>query len=43
MKDTIIKFKETNTAYQNTQFIIESFNDYEDYTLALTSAFAQGK
>jgi ABC-type glycerol-3-phosphate transport system substrate-binding protein len=43
MTDTLAKFKEKNTAYQSTQFKIETFNDYEDYTLALTSAFAQGK
>jgi hypothetical protein len=41
MKDTLAKFKETNTAYTSTQFKVESFDDYEDYTLALQSAFAQ--
>jgi hypothetical protein len=43
MTDTLAKFKEKSIAYKSTQFKIETFNDYEDYTLALTSAFAQGK
>lgn len=43
MNDTLAKFKEKNTAYASTQFKVESFNDYEDYTLALQSAFAQWK
>ena len=43
MKDTLAKFKETHNSYTSTQFNVESFDDYEDYTLALQSAFAQWK
>jgi hypothetical protein len=41
MNDTLAKFKEKNSAYASTQFKVESFDDYEDYTLVLQSAFAQ--
>ena len=43
MDQTLLEFKKKNINYQNTTFKVETFSDYEDYTYALTSAFAQGK
>ena len=43
MDETLIEFKQKYPAYQNTTFNVESFTNYEDYTYALISAFAQGK
>jgi hypothetical protein len=41
MNETLLEFKQKNPDYQNTTFNVETFSDYEDYTYALISAFAQ--
>lgn len=39
----IADFKEKNTKYKNLNITVESFPDFEDYYLALGSAFSKGK
>jgi hypothetical protein len=41
MDEILTEFKLKNPTFQNTTFNVESFSDYEDYTYAITSAFAQ--
>lgn len=43
MQEVVENFKSKFPEYKNTQINIETFNDYEDYTLSLSSAFAKGK
>lgn len=43
MEEVVENFKSKFPEYKNTQINIETFNDYEEYTLALTSAFAKEK
>ena len=42
--DSILQnFKQKYPSYQSTNFVVESFSDYEDYTYALINAFSQWK
>jgi hypothetical protein len=34
----LTKFKELNQSYKNLQFSVESFDSYEDYSMALSHA-----
>ena len=43
LTNVLQKFKQKYTAYQNTNFKVESFSNYEDYTYALMTAFSQWK
>ncbi len=43
MEEVVENFKSKFPEYKNTQINIETFNDYEEYTLALASAFAKEK
>lgn len=43
MQEVVENFKSKFPEYKNTQINIETFGDYEEYTLSLSSAFAKGK
>lgn len=43
MDEVVLNFQEKYPAYKNTNIQVESFSDYGEYTLALSSAFAKGQ